>query len=89
MSKKAIVDFTYKDNTYEVECNRDDKMKDICEVFVKTAGIDIEKVDFQYLKDALNTDLTFEECYNLKKEKGAYAKFVGNVSKGLDIGANQ
>ena len=89
MSKKAIVDFTYKDNIYKVECSRDDKMKDICEQFAKEAGIDIDKVDFLFGKKALNTDLTFEEYYNPKKEKVAYTKLVGHISKGLDLGANQ
>ena len=86
MSRKAMVDFTYNGNAYTVECSMDDKMKDICELFAKEIGKDINSVEFQYLKEALNTDLTFEECYKLKKKKGAYGKLVGNVSKGLGLG---
>ena len=36
-----------------------------------------------YTNDRKN--LTFEECFNLKKKKGAYGKFVGSVAKGLDL----
>ena len=85
MSRKAIVDFTYNGDIYSIECSLDDKMKDICEVFAKEVGKDLKTVDFLYLNEALNGDLTFEEALKLKKKKGAYGKLVGHVAKGLGL----
>ena len=90
MSRKAQVDFTYNGTVHTIECTMDEKMKDICQRFAQKVGKDINVVDFLYLEQALNGDLTFEQCLNLqkqpeKKEPGAYGKLVGKVAKGLAI----
>ncbi len=85
MSNKAFVDFEYNGEKHEIECTRDEKMLSICQKLAEKIGKDINKIQFEYLKEALDKNLTFEECFNLKKKKGAYGKFVGSVAKGLDL----
>ena len=62
----ALVDFKYHDKVVTVECNKDDKMQDICEKFAKQEGVDINKVDFLFLEKDLNKELTFDETSKLK-----------------------
>ena len=84
MSRKAIVEFTYNGTVHSVECTMDEKMKDICARLAAKIGKDVKTVDFLYLEQPLDGELTFEQALNLsKKGPAAYGKLVGNVAKGL------
>ena len=42
------VDFTYNDDKYFVQCNNDDKMKDIIDKFLNKAGKNRRNIVFLY-----------------------------------------
>ena len=46
-------------------------MSSICEKLAKELGKDLKEFDFLYLEEALDQDLTFEQCLNKKNEKEA------------------
>ena len=71
MSNKAFVDFDYKGEKHEIECTKDEKMSSICEKLANELGKDLKEFDFLYLEEALDQDLTFEQCLNKKNEKEA------------------
>ena len=85
MSRKAIVEFTYNGTVHSVDCTMDEKMKDICARLAAKIGKDIKTVDFLFLEQPLDGELTFEQALGLKNKSapGAYGKLVGNVAMGL------
>ena len=59
------VDFIYKTITTTIECNKNEKMKDICQKLVSKVNIDINSVNFLYEGIQIKEDLTFEKLLNI------------------------
>ena len=59
------VDFIYKTITTTIECNKNEKMKDICQKFASKVNIDINSINFLYEGIQIKEDLTFEKLFNI------------------------
>ena len=53
--------FNYKGEPIKIECNKEDKMKDICNKFVNKKGIDINLIYFIVNGKKINFEFTFNE----------------------------
>ena len=53
--------FYYNGITIEIQCNSNDKMKDICERFCTKSNMDINSGCFLYNGDKIKGELTLEE----------------------------
>ena len=62
------VEFNYNGQITTIQCNQDEKMKDICERFATKVGIDINTIYFLYSSEQLNKEKTFDQCIN-KEDK--------------------
>ena len=62
-------------STYQIECNKDDKIKDICKVFASANSLDINKLSFNYgiipidldeatLNDLINSNTNINDFIN-------------------------
>jgi len=60
----AEVEFIYKEKNINIYCNKDDKMKDICEKFIYKSQIDKNSTYYLYNGDKINEELTFEKTAN-------------------------
>ena len=58
------VDFTYNDNKYYIQCNNEDKMKDILNKFLNKAGKNKNSLFFLYNGQIINEELIFSKCAN-------------------------
>jgi len=52
--------FTFKGNNTIIQCNKEDKMKDICYKYANKIGIDINLIYFLYNGMQLDLDLYFD-----------------------------
>ena len=60
----AEVEFIYKGTNIIIHCNKNDKMKEICEKFINKAQIDKSSIFYLYNGDKINEELTFENIVN-------------------------
>jgi len=60
----AEVEFIYEEKNINIYCNKDDKMKDICEKFIHKSQIDKNSIYYLYNGDKINEELTFEKITN-------------------------
>ena len=60
------VTFSYKGNKNSIQCEENQKMKDICIKFSTKLNIDINKIYFLYNGDKLNEELKLKD---IKKDK--------------------
>ena len=58
------VEFNFEGNINRIQCNKDEKMEDICLKFATKIGIDIDQLYFLYSSRPLNLELSFDECLN-------------------------
>ena len=65
----AKVIFTYNGNETIIQCNIDEKMKDICQRFAKKLQIEIDKIYFIYNGSKINEELNFNEQANEEDRK--------------------
>ena len=56
--------FTFNGINTKIQCNKEDKMKDICIKFVNKIGIDINSIYFLYNGIQLNLDLILNQQIN-------------------------
>ena len=63
------VDFNYKGIITSIQCNKNEKMKDICKKFLTKIGKEINNLFFIYSSQILNDELTFEQCSNSEDKK--------------------
>ena len=61
----ASVEFLYKQIITLIQCNKNDKMKNIIKKLELKIEIDINKVCFLYSGNKINIELTFDEIINL------------------------
>ena len=77
------VSFIYNGNKTNIQCNENEKMKDICQRFVSKIQVDKNKIYFSYDGKAgnqFNEELTFMEMANsLDKTKKSMAILVDNL----------
>ena len=60
----CITEFEYKGTKTLIQCNPNDKMKNICENFTKKLSIDMNSIYFLYSSNQLNYELTFIQTAN-------------------------
>ena len=77
----ASVEFLYKQIITLIQCNKNDKMKDIIKKLELKIEIDINKVCFLYSGNKINIELTFDEMINLSDRPNNKMKILI-----LDIG---
>ena len=58
------VNFNYNDDTFIIQCNNDDKMKDIISKFFNKLGNNKRNIFFLYNGQIINEELTFDKCAN-------------------------
>ena len=65
----AKVEFNYKGTLIEIQCNPDNKMKDICQKFCEKAGVKFNSVFFLYDGEKMNNELSLKEILNNNDKK--------------------
>ena len=61
--------FIYNGKKIKIRCNKDDKLKDICEKFINESQIDKNSIYFLHNGEKINEKLTFRNMVNNKKIK--------------------
>lgn len=62
--KKSKAIFVYNGNTTIIQCNLNDKMKEICQKFSSKLQIDLNNLFFLYNGNKINNELTFQQLIN-------------------------
>ena len=65
----AKVIFTYNRNQTNIQCNKDEKIKEICQRYISKINIDKDKIYFIYSGNKINEDLNFNEHANEEDKK--------------------
>ena len=60
----AEVQFIYNGNTINIECNKNEMMKDICKRFINKTNVDNNLIYYLYNGGKVNEELTFEQILN-------------------------
>ena len=58
---EAIVIFTFDGRDLSIQCNEEDKMKNICQKFVSKIGINMDSLFFLYGGNRINFELKFKD----------------------------
>ena len=61
--------FIYNGKNINIRCNKDDKLKDICEKFINESQIDKDSIYYLHNGEKINEKLTFRNMVNNKKRK--------------------
>ena len=78
----ATILFIFNMQKTSISCKKEDKMKDICNIFLSRYQIDINSVYFIYNGNILNLDLTFDEQANsMDKERNEMNILVNEIQK--------
>ena len=78
----ASVIFIYKGEHIKIECNKEDKMKDICNKFANKKGIDINLIYFLFSGEKINFEFTFNEQQgNINKDNNEMEILVDDFNK--------
>ena len=70
------VEFKYKNQKIIMRCNENEKMKDICFKFAIKADIDLEDLNFFYLNNQLNEELSFMQCASNEDKQKKKMKII-------------
>ena len=62
--KKSKAIFVYNGSTTIIQCNLNDKMKEICQKFSSKLQIDLNNLFFLYNGNKINNELTFQQLIN-------------------------
>jgi len=65
----AEIIFTYKGKETNIQCNKDEKIKEVCRKYATKIQIDINKILFIYNDYKINENLTFNEHANKEDQK--------------------
>ena len=75
------VEFNYEGKTTTIQCNSNDKMKDIYKKFITKNEIDVKSVYFLYGGNTIEEELTFEQIINnVDKENNKMIILVNPVN---------
>jgi len=75
------VEFNYNKKVIKIRCNENEKMKDICFKFAIKEDLDLDDINFYYLNNKLNEELSFIQCANNEdKEKKKIIIYVKDNS---------
>ena len=66
---QATVIFNYKDKKIIIQCNKKEKMKNICERFKSQIKENINKIYFKYNGNLINEESKYEEEVNGKDKE--------------------
>ena len=61
----AKVIISFQGSTFEIKCNKEDKMKNIFKIFANIVGVHLESLYFLYGGKTVNIDSKFQEIINL------------------------
>jgi hypothetical protein len=64
MATEPVAIFTLDGSKYNIQCKREEKMKDICDRFISKLGLNKNNIVLTYNGDKVNNDLTFIELAN-------------------------
>ena len=64
MTNEPVAIFTLDGSKYNIQCRREEKMKDICDRFISKLGLNKNNIVLIYSGDKINNDLTFIEQAN-------------------------
>ena len=78
INKMINVEFIYKGNSKIIECNPNEKMKDICNRFSILSELKKEDIEFRYNNNTLNDELSFDQ---LSENKNSIKIFVDDKEK--------
>ena len=78
------VEFCFNDIKFFVQCNNDDKMKDIIAKFLSKSGQTKNSVFFLYNGRIINDELTFNKCANSLDRSRNYMNVIVLESQGLN-----
>ena len=67
--ENAKVKFSLEEVSIKVECNKEEKMKDICQRFAKEINKNINSLLFLYEGNKFNLELSYKEVVNALDEK--------------------
>ena len=70
------VDFSYNANNYFIQCNNEDKMKDILDKFLSKVEKDKRSLVFIYNGQIINDELTFNKCANSLDRSRNYMNII-------------
>ena len=84
ISNKSIVDFIYEGVTTSIQCNPNDKLKDICLNFTNKIHIDKNKVYFIYSGNLINQELTFLQSANSEDKSRNKMSILVNKTEELN-----
>ena len=78
------VDFNYNDIKFFVQCNNDDKMKDIIDKFLAKSGKSKKNIFFLYNGQIINEELIFKKCANSLDRSRNYMNVLVIEQQGTD-----
>ena len=61
MTSKGIVSFSFENKDISIQCSKNHKMKEICQIFAQKIGYDINSFSFLYNGNKINLELSFED----------------------------
>ena len=70
------VDFTYIDDKFIIQCNNEDKMKDIISKFLTKIGKERKNIAFLYNGLIINEELSFNQCANRLDKSRNYMNVI-------------
>ena len=84
----ANVVFNFNEQKITIQCEVEEKIKDICNRFASKVAIDINSLYFLYDKNLLNLDLTFKDQVNSNDKKSNRMNVLVYDSKNCITEAN-
>jgi len=81
----AEIEFNYKGNKTIIQCNPNDKIKDIIKKFCTKIENDKDKMCFLYAGNRINEELTFrEQANNIDKERKIMSILVSDIMSNIN-----
>ena len=76
------VTFVYEGSPTIIQCNKEDKMNNICQKFASKMKVDVNNLIFLYGGDQVNKELKFEDqAVNIDKERQQMSIIVKNLNE--------
>ena len=82
------VNFNFNETTYIIQCNSEDKMKDIITKFLNKSGMSKNNLGFIYSGQIINEELTFNKCANSLDKSRNFMNILVLESQGSEDDLN-